>query len=375
MLNTPILQFGTSRFLQAHADLFVSEALAHGEALGGITVVQTTDSPASTARLAALAQGYEVIVRGLRGGEPVEERQRVTSVQAAFSTARDWALLRAGFAAGGVQVVLSNTGDAGYQGFDTDSAAQLAASAAAPRGFPAKLLVLLHGRWQRAPEAPLTLLPCELISRNGDTLRGLVSKLAQQWQLPAEFQAWLLAHPVWANSLVDRIVPEALAPAGAVAEPYALWAIERQPRLVLPCKHPAIVLTDELQEFERLKLWLLNLGHTVLAELWLRAGQPPGMTVLDAMRDLAWHRVLQGVWQDEVLPVFEALGQGLAARDYLVELRSRLLNPFVAHRLADIAQNHVVKKQRRLAPVVACARDRRPGLAQPWLRAALEAPK
>lgn len=373
MLNTPILQFGTSRFLQAHADLFVSEALMRGEALGGITVVQTTDSPASTARLAALAQGYEVIVRGLRGGEPVEERQRVTSVQAAFSTARDWALLRAGFAAGGVQVVLSNTGDAGYQGFDTDSAAQLAASAAAPRGFPAKLLVLLHGRWQRAPEAPLTLLPCELISRNGDTLRGLVSKLAQQWQLPRDFQAWLLAHPVWTNSLVDRIVPEALAPAGAVAEPYALWAIERQPRLVLPCTHPAIVVTDQLQAYERLKLWLLNLGHTVLAELWLRAGQPPGMTVLDAMRDLAWHSRLQGVWQDEVLPVFEALGQGAAARDYLVELRSRLLNPFVAHRLADIAQNHAVKKQRRLAPVVAEAQVRLPSLAQPWLRAALEA--
>jgi tagaturonate reductase len=374
MLNTPILQFGTSRFLQAHADLFVSEALSRGEALGRITVVQTTDSPASTARLAALAEGYEVIVRGLRGGEPVEERQRVTSVQAALSTARDWPQLRAGFASGTVQVVLSNTGDAGYQGFDDDSAAQLGAAAAAPRGFPAKLLVLLHERWQRVPEAPLSLLPCELISRNGDTLRDIVSQLAQQWQLPTEFQAWLLAHPVWANSLVDRIVPEALSPAGAVAEPYALWAIERQPRLVLPCTHPAIVVTDALQEFERLKLWLLNLGHTLLAELWLRAGQPPGMTVLDAMRDLAWHRVLQGVWQDEVLPVFDALGEGPAARDYLVELRSRLLNPFVAHRLADIAQNHAVKKQRRLAPVVAEAQARLPGLAQPWLRAALHPP-
>lgn len=372
MLNTPILQFGTSRFLQAHADLFVSEALARGEALGHITVVQTTDSAASSARLAALAQGYEVIVRGLRGGEPVEERQRVTSVQAALSTARDWPQLRAGFATGTVQVVLSNTGDAGYQGFDTDSAAQLEAGACAPRGFPAKLLVLLHERWQHAPEAPLSLLPCELISRNGDTLRDIVLSLAQQWHTSPAFQVWLLAHPVWANSLVDRIVPEALSPAGAVAEPYALWAIERQPRLVLPCTHPAIVVTDALQEFERLKLWLLNLGHTLLAELWLRAGRPPGMTVLDAMRDLAWHRVLQGVWQDEVLPVFDALGQGPAARDYLVELRSRLLNPFVAHRLADIAQNHAAKKQRRLAPVVAEARARLPGLAQPWLRAALE---
>ena len=66
-LGQPILQFGTSRFLQAHVDLFVSEAMASGEALGGITVVQTTDSPASSARTQALAHGasYEVHVRGL----------------------------------------------------------------------------------------------------------------------------------------------------------------------------------------------------------------------------------------------------------------------------------------------------------------------
>ena len=161
--------------------------------------------------------------------------------------------------AGGVQVVLSNTGDAGYQGFDTDSAAQLAASAAAPRGFPAKLLVLLHGRWQRARGAA-HLLPCELISRNGDTLRGLVSKLAQQRHCRLSSRPGCSRTRCGPTRWWTASVPEALAPAGAVAEPHALWAIERQPRLVLPCKHPAIVVTDELQEFESLKLWLLNLG-------------------------------------------------------------------------------------------------------------------
>ena len=50
-METPILQFGTSRFLQAHVDLFVSEALQRGEALGKITVVQTTSSPESRKRL------------------------------------------------------------------------------------------------------------------------------------------------------------------------------------------------------------------------------------------------------------------------------------------------------------------------------------
>ena len=68
--GNPILQFGTGRFLQAHVGLFVSEALARGDALGGITVVQTTGSPASTARTAAMAagEGYEVRIRGLVDG-------------------------------------------------------------------------------------------------------------------------------------------------------------------------------------------------------------------------------------------------------------------------------------------------------------------
>ena len=47
---SPILQFGTGRFLQAHVGLFVSEAAESGAALGGITVVQSTDDPASTRR-------------------------------------------------------------------------------------------------------------------------------------------------------------------------------------------------------------------------------------------------------------------------------------------------------------------------------------
>ena len=38
MTEFPILQFGASRFLQAHVDLFVSEALPRGEAMGRIAV-------------------------------------------------------------------------------------------------------------------------------------------------------------------------------------------------------------------------------------------------------------------------------------------------------------------------------------------------
>jgi len=369
----PILQFGTSRFLQAHVDLFVSEALARGDALGGITVVQTTDDPRSAARVAALArgQGHEVRIRGLAHGQAIDERRHCDAIRTALRTATDWAAVRREFAGASLQVVVSNTGDAGWRLDDTDDARALAPGAAPPRAFPAKLLVLLHDRWQARPDAPLTLLPCELVTRNGDGLRDIVGGLALAWRLDDAFQAWLPRRPVWANSLVDRIVPEAIEPAGAVAEPYALWAIERQPGLVLPCRHPDLVLVDDLGPFERLKLWLLNLGHTALAELWLRDGQPAGRTVLAAMEDATTRAALERLWSDEVLPVFDALGEGDAARAYLVPLRERLMNPWLAHRLADIAANHEQKKVRRLAPVVAAAQRCAPALAQPWLRGAL----
>jgi len=368
----PILQFGTSRFLQAHVDLFVSEAAERGEALGGITVVQTTANPASTLRTQALAraQGFEVIVRGLAGGQPVEQRKTCRSVREALHTASDWRAVRERVR-GPVQVIVSNTGDSGWALAPQDGAALLADAAPAPASFPAKLLVLLHDRWQARPDAGLTLLPCELVSCNGERLRQIVVGLARAWHGEPGFVDWLQAHVVWANSLVDRIVSEALDPVGAVAEPYALWAIETQPRLQLPCRHPAIALTDGLARFERHKLFLLNLGHTLLADLWAKGGFAADMTVLQAMQDSDLRGPLEQAWQQEVLPVFDALGQGDEARAYLVGLRDRLLNPFLAHRLADIAQNHEQKKARRLAPLVELARLHAPGLGQPRLQAAL----
>jgi len=373
-LGHPILQFGTSRFLQAHVDLFVSQAMEQGDALGGITVVQTTANAQSSTRTEALAsgEGYEVRVRGLHEGRTLDETLRCRSVKAALHASRQWDIVRSEVASGAVQVIVSNTGDSGWLLDTADSPAALAVDAPGPRSFPAKLLVLLHDRWLAWHGTALTVLPCELVSRNGDALRDIVIGLARRWELPADFISHLRHEVVWANSLVDRIVSEPLHPVGAVAEPYALWAIERQPRLVLPCRHPSIVLADELAPFERLKLHLLNLGHTWLAEQWLCNGSPSGMTVVQAMHDDAMRSSLEALWAEEVLPVFDDWGLAREAREYLVVLRERLLNPFLAHRLSDIAQNHSQKKARRLAPVLAHAQAHLPGLAQPRLQAALD---
>jgi tagaturonate reductase len=355
-MSNPILQFGTSRFLQAHVDFFVAEAARQdpSKALGRITVVQSTSNAQSRARIDALRASsvYPVRIRGRRGDATIDVTVQCDAITEALNAADDWPTLRERVRRD-VKVIVSNTGDTGYACFEDDIARSLGENSV-PRGFPAKLAVLLHDRFIAGAE-PLTLLPCELVSRNGDTLRDLVIGIAKEWRADEAFIRYLRRDCIWVNSLVDRIVSEPIHPVGAIAEPYALWAIERQPRMVLPCEHEDIVLTDNLAHYERLKLLLLNLGHTMLAELWLADEADANTNVHDAMRNETWLTTLESTWRDEVLPVFDALGEQDAARAYLVDVRDRFENPFLDHRLSDIARNHAEKKQRRFKPAVELA--------------------
>jgi tagaturonate reductase len=141
--------------------------------------------------------------------------------------------------------------------------------------------------------------------------------------------------------------------------------------MTLPCRHPHIIVTDKLELYERLKLFLLNLGHSYLAEQWILGARPADETVLQAMSDTVLSAQLEAVWEEEVLPVFAALGEEAMAREYVQQVRERFRNPFLAHRLSDIAQNHAEKKKRRFEPVIALARQLGLGIPQNRLRAAL----
>jgi len=358
-MPTPIVQFGTSRFLQAHADLFISEALEAGNAIGKITIVQTTGSAERAGRLNALAapEGFPVIIRGLADGVEIDRRQQVTSVARALSTASDWQDVQR-IVAEEAEILISNTGDTGY---DVESGKP---DTEIPPSFPGKLLLLLHARFV-AGGRPLTVLPCELIARNGDRLKEVILRLQAERIGDADFETWLSSAVVWGNTLVDRIVSAPLEPAGAIAEPYALWAIENQPGLSVPCTHPSILLVDDLTPYEKLKLHILNLGHTVLADIWLKTARPRDETVKDILRDADVAATLMDVYATEVIPGFAAKGLGREAADYVALTLDRFRNPFLEHRLADIANHHGEKIVRRIADFRAWS----PDVAMPRLAA------
>jgi tagaturonate reductase len=358
---TPIIQFGTSRFLQAHVDLFVSDALAAGQDAGPITVVQTTGDAGRTGRLAAFdGRPIPIVVRGLENGAPVERTEYTRSIARGLAAIADWPEIERIFVEE-ARYAISNAGESGYD------VGQELVGETMPHTFPVKLAKLLYARWRKTG-LPLMLLPCELITSNGKVLRSICAGVAERSGLPAEFIAWLERDCVWGNSLVDRIVSGALEPAGAVAEPYALWAIEKQERLKPPCSHPAIRLVDDLAVTEQLKLFILNLGHTCLAERWSVDRRPREETVRGCLAEPAMRRFLEQIYDGEVLPVFAAAGIGEAPA-YRASVIERFLNPFLDHRLSDIAQHHATKKARRIGGLRKLAAEVAPGLGLPILSA------
>ncbi|GJD60646.1 D-mannonate oxidoreductase [Methylobacterium frigidaeris] len=363
-----VVQFGTSRFLQAHADLFIHEAREAGQAVGPVAVVQTSGAASRAGRVAAFGapEGYPVLIRGIEDGAPVERQVTVTSIDRGLSATTDWDAVTALFVEE-AEIVLSNTGDTGYAIPAADRGTGWV-EARPPVSFPAKLTQLLYRRWQ-AGGRPLTVLPCELINRNGRVLQGLVLDLAAQAGLPEDFRSWLRESVIVTDTLVDRIVSEPIEPVGAVAEPYALWAIERRPGLALPCEHPCIVLADDLEPFERLKLHILNLGHTVLAEIWQREGRPEAETVREILADPTIRARLDALYRDEVVPGFAVRGMEAEAKAYVTATLDRFLNPYLNHRIADIAQNHVQKVERRIHAFLAWVEEAGASPAAPVLRA------
>jgi tagaturonate reductase len=345
-----ILQFGTSRFLQAHVDLFGSEARDAGQTVADIAIVQVSDDRLRARRLTAFddVAGFPVVIRGLEGGVPVERTVQVRSVVRGLAAAHDWSELCALFV-GEVTHVVSNTGDHGYSIPPEDRI--MLADNQSPRSFPAILLALLYRRW-RSGGAGVTFLPCELVAGNGQALRGAVLDLAGQLRLQLAFVDWLGAACLWVDTLVDRIVSEPIYPAGAVAEPYALWAIRDQPGLILPFTHQAIVLTNDLVRFERLKLHILNLGHSWLAERWYRAGAVADATVRQAMADVNTLADLRRLFFNEVVPGFAAGGLGDEAATYVGRTMDRFANPFIDHRLIDIHASHAAKVSKRVGGLV-----------------------
>jgi tagaturonate reductase len=345
-LSETVLQFGSGRFLRAFADLFIHQANTAGQAVGRVVIVQSTGGDRAGG-LNKQAGRYHVVVRGLEGGAVVDRVETVESVSRALTASTEWAAVLELARSPDLRVILSNTTESGYDLDPADGPAD-----APPHSFPAKLLAVLRER-HAAGMPGVTVIPCELREHNADLLQRIVLQLASDWKLPEALQNWIRQDCAWLNTLVDRIVTgtpkehplladDAML---TVCEPYALWAIQQKRGAKPFLTHSSVTWTPHVLPFFLRKVRILNGAHTAL----LIKAKPRGfVTVREAVNDPDLGAWLQRLLFEEIVPVLE--GRVDDAPGFARQTLERFRNPFVEHKLADIAAHHANKVAVRLVP-------------------------
>lgn len=342
-----VLQLGAGRFLRAFVDRFVHQANESGQGVGRVVIVQSTPGQRAE-NLNRQPDGYHVLVRGLCDGKIVERVEPVRSVRRALNAFNQWDEVLALARSTGLRYCISNATEAGYVLSDLDEL-----NSRPPTTLPAKITQILWARFQAAGR-PLLIVPCELIEKNADKLRRLVVEQSERWQLPLEFQSFVTESCVWLNNLVDCIVTNAppdhpLAAEDQLlvhAEPYALWAIERPSQGTPPFfQHPAIQWVDDLTPCYLKKVRILNGLHSAMVGKFLNSRFE---TVQQVLADGESARWVRGLLFEEIVPTIAYRVSDVA--QFADQTWDRLRNPYLAHRLRDIALNHADKVRVRLLP-------------------------
>jgi len=352
-----ILQFGEGNFLRAFMDWMVDRMRAQAGFDGSVVLVKTIPGPFSP-DFERQGNAYTVVIRGRQGAQVVQESSRIEVVSGLRNPYEDFQGYLDAAADPDVRVIVSNTTEAGIVLDLSDQAEDRPAAS-----YPGKLTQLLWARYQALggnPASALLVMPCELIEKNGQTLRRFVLDHARRWYAELGFERWISEDCTFVDTLVDRIVsghdPAARARLKAetghddallvVAEPYHLLTIQGAEREdLLPFRKAGlnVIWTPDISPYRLLKVRILNGGHTFLAMVGTALGVP---LVRDCLAHPALRPALERLYAGEIIPALPVEG-GSA---YCETILDRFDNPFMEHKLEDIALNSVSKWRARLLP-------------------------
>ncbi|MEL6845155.1 MAG: tagaturonate reductase, partial [Bacteroidota bacterium] len=199
----------------------------------------------------------------------------------------------------------------------------------------------------------------------GSLLRRTILQYASHWGLEADFVSWVNLHNHFCDTLVDRIVSgydakvaedisDQLAfpdPNLVVGEHYHSWVIKSEASIRDQLPFLASGLnnswTDDLQLYRQRKVRILNGAHMTIVPLGHMLGLK---TVKEAMDHPALSNFLEALLSEEVIPSIDLDEEQLQA--YKEDILDRFRNPFLEHRLLDIALNSISKFAARLLPTL-----------------------
>lgn len=376
-LGRGIVHLGLGAFHRAHQALYTEAALAQGDSRWGIIGVSLR-SPATGNTLQAQDHLYSV---SERHGDASQTRI-VGAVVASLYAPQALQQVIDAIADPAVSVVTSTVTEKGYSqhpsttGLDLDDE-DIRHDLANPERPRSTLGILAAGIRRRPRGAPLSVVCCDNMAGNGDTLRRLLAQFAalSDPNLARRIEDEI-ALP---NSMVDRIVPAASAAsidlasrhlgvrdeAAIVCEPFTQWVIEDRFAGPRPAwEAGGALLTADVRPYQAMKLRLLNGTHSAMAY----AGQLCGLaSIADVMAHPAAAAFARGVMQD--LRATVAAPPGYDVDRYCRELLHRFENTALAHLTAQIATDGTQKIPVRWLPALreSCSA----GIERPFLERAL----
>ena len=359
-LPIKILQFGEGNFLRAFVGYAIQELNKKADFKAGIAVVQPIDKGLVT-MLNDQDGLYTLFMKGIKKGKEIQKMELISNIVKAIDPYADFNAYLNLAKEASLEFVVSNTTEAGIAYIASDTPQMQP-----PSSFPAKLTVFLYERFKHFKgdaSRGLTIIPCELINHNSETLKDIILQYITDWNLGDGFKKWLLENNAFHSTLVDRIVPgypkdEIEAYNNQLdyqdnlivaAEAFFLWVIEGgndlKEKLPFHKTDLDVKVVEDMQPYRTRKVRILNGAHTAMVPFSLLYGNK---TVKQSVDNPFTGAFIKKAVFDEIIDTLEMDRTEL--NGFAEEVFDRFRNPFIVHNLSSIALNSISKFKVRVLP-------------------------
>lgn len=359
-LPIKVVQFGEGNFLRAFVDFVIDKLNKEANFNAGVAVIQ----PLAGGLVDMLNEQdglYNLFMKGVKQGEEIQEQRTISCIQKGINPYNNYDEYLKLAEEESLEFIISNTTEAGIAYDETDTLEGMP-----HKSFPAKLTALLYRRFihfNGDSAKGLTIIPCELINYNADTLKKIILQYAELWELEADFVNWINNSNSFHNTLVDRIVPG--YPKDDIdayqskldfedklivsAEVFLLWVIEGGDKLKSKIPFDQIdeniLVVEDMQPYRTRKVRILNGAHTTMVPFSILFGNETVKETVD--HEFTGAFVKDAIFK-EIIPTLSLPEEEL--KTFAEEVLDRFRNPFIKHQLASIALNSISKFKVRVLP-------------------------
>lgn len=355
-----VVQFGEGNFLRAFVGYAFSELNKSINYNAGIAVVQ----PIEKGLVSVLNEQdglYTLFMKGLKNDRAISEVELIDSIVKSVNPYSDFESFLSLAREENLEFVISNTTEAGISFTPSDTK-----DMKPPSSFPGKLTLFMleryntfHGNVSKG----ITIIPCELINYNADTLKAIILQYVNQWGLGEDFKNWIHKACSFHNTLVDRIVPgfpkddienynkqlDYSDKLIVTAEIFFLWVIEGdatlKEKLPFHKTNLDVKIVPNMQPFRTRKVRILNGAHTAMVPLSILYGNTTVKETMDT--DFTSTFVKQTVF-NEIINTLKMEKDELET--FAEATFERFRNPYIVHNLSSIALNMISKFKVRVLP-------------------------